>query len=548
MKSLTAKLAQLVGQPHRPRPSAKTLSLVALTLWAASLTLTGLVLYDKQERITGSAILASGWQSPLVGNFAWFANALFLWSLFRLQSGKPAVGLALLSTLLSLDAFRFSRYPLNEAGGSTPVYGYGWGFVLWLAALFVLVAAAGTRQIETRLEANDYEDSSEWLRPMGYALCITMLIAAAYLAVGDRRHANGAERERLSGLAFKRGPVCNAVEPHVQQPLGLNSGPLEVKLSEGVYALSSYPFNQPTALLQWGVPVVRVAGRDYSYIPAGDDKILTSIPASTPAAGVLAVAASDVEGRRQIGAKLIEQATERTVFDQVWRDEAQGARYCPDYSTFPREGEQPRKLMSEALALQSPPAGVQGQLARPRERANNNRATAVIVSNTAGPELREQSNQYAAGNADRLGTDAGARRPWMGNRNCPNNVGWDGWGSESPVRLDTGWPFMVGDRAFYPGAYGYEGYNALCAGDHAYLFTGTASGGKYHLYLERRNLADFRRAWSGVVVIEGQGLAVRDNAMKVDSVDEGTEGLTIGLLMEQTGRRLVVKAALPLLP
>lgn len=544
MRSPASKRTQLVADPRRLFPSAKTLSLLALALWIVSLALTGIVLYAEQERMTGAAILALGWLSPLVGNFAWFANPLFLWSLLRLRFGKPAVGLALLSTLLSLDAFRFSEYLLNEGGATTPVYGYGWGFVLWLAALLVLLAAAGTRQIETRLEADGADNTSEWVRPMAFALCITMLMAAGYLALQDRKHANSVERERLSGLAFKRGPVCGADEPSVQQPLGRNSGPVEVRLSEGAYAGSSYPFNKPTNLLQWGIPVVRVAGRDYSYAPAGDGQILTSVPALTPVAGVLAVAVSELEGRLQISAKLVEQSTERTVFDQVWRQEAQGARHCPDYSAFPREGEQPRKLMSEALAVHSPPSGVQGQVARPR-KPTDNRVNAVIVSNIDGPGLTEQSNQHPARSVVGQGTGAGARRPWKGNKNCPDNVGWDGWGSEgSPVRLDTGWPFMVGERAFYPGP--RERYNALCAGDHAYLFFGVGRDGKYYLTIEKRRLSDFHQAWAGIVVIQDQLLSTGDDVLKVDTVDEGADGLTIGLAMEQTGRRAVIKAALRL--
>jgi len=544
MKSLTSRLSQQVVLPRRPRPSAKTLSHVALSLWVASLALTGLVLYAKQQRMTGVGILALGWLSPLIGNFAWFANPLFLWSLLRLRFGKPAVGLALLSVLLSLDAFRFSKYLLNEGGGSTPVYGYGWGFVLWLAALLVLLAAAGTRQIETRLEANSEENIDEWLRPMGFALCITMLITAGYLAIQDRTHANGIERERLSGLAFKRGPVCRAAEPSVQQPMGRNSGPVEVKFSEGAYSGIEYPFNRPTDLLEWGIPIVRFAGRDYSYASAGDGKVLTSVPASTPPAGVLAVAVSVVEGRQQIGAKLVEQYSERTVFDQVWRQEAQGVRYCPDYSIFPKEGEQPRKLMSEALSVQSPPSGVQGQVARPREPADN-RVNAVILSNTVGPGLAESSNQQPARSVEGQGNVASARRPWMGNRNCPSHVGWDGWGAAgSPVSVNTGVPFMVGDRAFYPGY--RDSFKALCEGDHAYLFFGVVRGDKYYLTIEKRMLSDFRQVWSGIVVIQDQFLATGNDVLQVDKVDEGADGLTISLTKEQTGRHAVITAPLRL--
>lgn len=536
-----SKASRLDSRP--PRPSSRALSFIALALWVASLALTGIVLYAKQQRMIGAEILAMGWLSPLVGNFAWFANPLFLWSLLRLQAKRSAVGLAMLSLLLSLDTFRLSNYLLDEGGGSTQVYGYGWGVVLWFAALCVLTAAAGTRQIEARIDANGVEGTDEWLRPIGFALCISMLVAVAYLATQDRKQGNSTEQERLAGLVFKRGPICHADEPSVIRPLGSDAGPLEVKFSDGAYAGSSYPFNKPTDLLKWGIPVVRVAGRDYSYAAAGDDQILTSIPASLPIAATLVVTGSTADGRRQIGANLVEHATGRVVFDQVWREEANGVRHCPDYSTSPKDGEQPRKLMVEALAVQSTGAGVIPHAVRPREPADN-RVDAVILSNVDALGTTEQSSSQPTRSVVAPSSGDGARRPWIGNRNCPNNVGWDGWGSESPVRLDTGWPFMVGDRAYYPRS--RERYNTLCAGDHAYLFSGVARDGKYYLTLEKRMLSDFRQAWSGIVVIRDQYLSTGDDLLKVDAVDEDADGVTVSLLKEQTGRTAVIKAPLRL--
>lgn len=539
MKSQTSVLTSPSSQP---RPSARTLSVFAVSLWGASLALTGLVLYAKQQRLTGAEILTTGWLSPLMGNFAWLANLLFLWALSRLQKKKRAVGLAKLAILLSLDTFRFSSYLLNEGGHSTPVYGYGWGSVLWFAALCMLAAAAGTRQIEARIESGGVKGSDEWLRPIGFALCIAMLMAAGYLAIQDRKRANSVERERLSGLVFKRGTVCGAEEPYVPQPLGRDSGPVEVRLSEGKHGSIEYPLNRPTQLLKWGIPVVRFAGRDYSYAPAGDGQILTSVPASAAAAAILIISGSNVEDRFQIGVTLVEQATGRTVFDQVWRAEAMGVRYCPDYFAFPKEGEQPRKLMTEALSVQSPPAAVQEQLARPHKPADN-QVNAVIVSNIDALGLTESSNPPTTSAAPKSNV-AGVRAPWKGNRNCPDNVGWDGRGAASQAAVDTGWPFMVGDKAFYPRT--HESYNALCAGSHAYLFSGVASAGRYFLNLEKRRLSDFHQAWSGSIVIQDPYLSSGNNVLTVDTVDEGADGLTIGLSKEETGRTALIKAPLRL--
>ena len=56
------------------------------------------------------------------------------------------------AVLSLLFAFRFTRYPLNEAGAETAVYGYGWGVVLWFLPICLVVAAAGARQTEARKE------------------------------------------------------------------------------------------------------------------------------------------------------------------------------------------------------------------------------------------------------------------------------------------------------------------------------------------------------------------------------------------------------------
>ncbi len=73
-------------------------------------------------------------------------------------------------------------------------------------------------------------------------------------------------------------------------------------------------------------------------------------------------------------------------------------------------------------------------------------------------------------------------RPW--NRNCPAAVGWDAAGSvASPVRPDTGAPFMVGERAFYHPQRRND-YYALCAGEHAYLYSGSHRERGYALAIE----------------------------------------------------------------
>jgi hypothetical protein len=519
------------------------LSFVALALWVMSLALIGFVLYAEQEQLRGIEILATGWLSPLAVNFAWYANPLFLWSIYCLLRGRPALGPTVLAVLLSLDTLRFSRYPLDEGGGATLVYGYGWGAVLWLAALGVLASATGTHQIEKRLAAGSGKGSGEWLRPTGFGLCLLVLVAAAYLAAHDRRHANTAELERLSGLAFKRYPVCGAEDPVVAQPLMNFAGTLEVTLPEASRLSGASPFDRPTALLAWGVPVVRVAGRDYSYASAGTSKVLTSVPASSPPAATLAVTVSNIGGSSMIAATLIDETAKRTVFDQGWQMMI-GGRYCPDYSTFPDENQQPRKLLAAALGVQGPPPGPATPNVRQRYPIDNT-VTGVMVGRIHPLRSAERSDREPAHSIVSPLTAKNLLQPW--NRKCPAAVGWDAAGSEgSPVRLDTGWPFMVGDRAFYHPQRRND-YYVLCAGEHAYLYSGSSGERRYELTIEKRRLSDFSEAWSGYVVINDQEFLSKGHVrLDLEYVEEGTDGVTMGLIEQGTDWSAVVKAPLQL--
>lgn len=524
--SQTPTAGQLKPVPAHspPRLGTKTLLGLALVLWGVSLAFTGLVLYADQRHIGGAEILIYGWLSPLMLNFAWFANPLFIWVALRLQAGKPATGLTLLAVLLSLDAMRFSPFPLDEGGGSTQVYGYGWGLVLWYTAMAAMLAAAGTRQVELRMETQAPASIDEWLRPLGLALCLVVPAAAGYLAFQDRKIANAIELTRLSGVAFKRGPVCGASEPSVSQSLGQIAGVVELKLSTGSAYASTYPFERVRRLLDWGIPIVRFAGRDFSLVAGADGQVLTSVPASTPAIATLFVFAVSAQAEHQISAKLVEQATGRVVFDQTWKSEAQGARYCPDYANFPKADAQPRKVLTEALGVQAL------ETENPPPVVAPNRVNGVLIGEVDAPIVPAQSS----------GTNG--TLSWKGNTNCPATVGWTGSPPIRPEGLDTGWAFVVGEKAYYLGS--RERYYALCEEGHVYLYSGRRERGKYYLTIEKRRLSDFHRAWSGIVQIESTLLAAAGVDVKIATVEEGADELTLVLTRDQSKPRLVIKAPL----
>ena len=331
------------------RTLARTLAIAALVLWICSLFFTGIALHAEQRSLPGYEILAMGWLSPLALNFAWFANIFFLYGIFALLSGRTPITASILAVVFSLDTFRFGAFLLNEGGATTPVYGYGWGAVLWFVSMCLMLTAVGARRREIG-------NMHEWFQPLGLTILALMLGFVSYFAFNDRAIANSTEAQRLAGIAFKRGGVCSAPEPIVREPIKNLSGSLQVVIQkDALYA--RHPFEQIKQLLDWGIPSVRIGNVDYS-LDVTDPKAMKMAAANDTAAATLYVTEVYLNA---ISAKLVETSTKRTVFDQTWTREDYPVNtniYCPDYHSFPRADEQPRRLVMEALDHQAPRTSV----------------------------------------------------------------------------------------------------------------------------------------------------------------------------------------------
>jgi hypothetical protein len=513
--------------------TARQLSVTALTIWCCSLAFTGIVLYSGQKHLPGFEILAMGWLSPLVLNFAWFANIFFLYGIFRLLSGGVPIKSAILATLLSLDTFRFSQYLLNEGGATSPVYGYGWGAVLWFVSIFLMLAAVGTRRRETNT-FNKPSDMQEWLQPLGFVLLSITLGTASYFAIHDRMVANPAEAQRLANIAFKRGKVCGAPEPVATNPIRNLSGPIELVIEKNaLYA--NYPFAQIKDLLEWGIPTVRIGNTDYSYESTARNRSLSSTPAAGAPAAILYVNETYL---RTISAKLVETSTNRTVFEQTWERENHPVNtnyYCPDYHSFPSLNEQPRQLLMQALNIQATNATT-------KEIAQETRVFDRIEGNIIGRNDGGNTRAMRIARWKEMNPDSKTSVPYheIFNTNCPSDIGWDGSNYES--RQNTGWPFMVKGKAYY--LRHRDRYNATCEGEFAYIYAGTARDGKYYLNIEKRDLRDFRQAWARIVVISDVSPSTREDVLKVQSIKKVTDAVTIELVNEDSGQVLFVQAPL----
>jgi hypothetical protein len=472
-----------------------------------------------------------------MANFAWFANPLFLLSAYRVWQGKPAIALSFATAFVAADSFRVNTMPLNAAGHTSTIYGLGWGWFVWFSALLILISAAGTQRSEQRISSGNTENLVRYLRLLGFVLLGAFVACVAYLALTDRNQANESEKARLAHATFKIGPVCAAPEPTAQQRFGDVSGSIEV-LSRSTRA-DSYPYDLALALLKWGLPVVKVGLRDYSYMAAGDRMLLTSVPSSAPVAGRLTVQLMSGKGQvEQRKLELLRTGDDQLMFSQTWRSEQRGNQvYCPDFSTYPKTGEEPRKVISDVL-------GLNWSTELPNERLADDGAGgrgvkgAVVERGWLSPTTRTILPRLPTATTWdlRLVDDLVGRKI----HGCPPSVALGDGVAEETMRRGVLTAISVGERTYY--LEGRDRHKLTCRGDVVYLHAAGASSDGFYLRIEKRTLSDFRQVWSTRVEVFDPILNASSDQFSVISVDDDTGKVGVVLANLTNGQAVRISA------
>lgn len=340
----------------RSAPFSKVLALTALFFWLSSLPLNGLV-FGGASKFSGGDILTTGWFAVLGGNFAWLANPLFFWITVRIFFRQKCTGLSWIALVLALSTFLYRVFP--ALGATLGLYGYGWGVVIWLLSFSLLIAAAGA--VEAEEKTSELKTSGrvypQYTREcsllVGLMLFVVLGVGGVYLSRVDKQLANDDERKLLQDVAFKRGKVCTAAAPKANKSIAIPTGPVEIVIENK--ELDAYPIDKPEDLLKWGLPKVRFGNRDYYYESNESGRKVMWVPADSAPAMQLFIKHIKVEGKSQITLKLTVVEGGLVVFDQTWLEEIRGTLgFCPSYNISPREEDQPRKLILEALRITSP--------------------------------------------------------------------------------------------------------------------------------------------------------------------------------------------------
>lgn len=504
-----------------PASASGMLALLSLLIWILALPLTGLAFYSSEYNLTGLQILGMGWLSLLMLNFAWFANVFFLRATAKLALGKgTATKSALVSFVLAFDTFRFDSLLTNEGGSTTPVYGYGWGAILWLASMTVILMAAGTRELELSVEKK--QSSHAWgtrLRAGGILALVALLCMTVVFAINDQKNANLAEKARLSSIAFKRGPICKLEGPVPSAILQLD-GPLEV-----VSDNTASPFDSPSPLLSWGIPIVRMKGLDYYMVDAANSKLTAAKTASGIHAARLVAKREWIEGEQASRYHTVLSSADGKVvsFDQTWEPEPQDRRHCPEYSSSPTQTEQPRKVVMSALVIPgAKPLSVTGDSDIPQARGSIPRVAASVL----GQWSSSQEN-----------------KPFE-NVECKDTTGFQYKlrGSHREM-LFLGQPFLIRDVFYFPGRDDLN--KAICSGDYVYLYGDiNYSSDQYSLILQKHSLIDFAEVWTKLITIAKPKIALPERITHIRSLEEGNGVLTIEFLNISTRQGITIEAVL----
>lgn len=444
---------------------SRALTVVALVLWVISLSQVALIVDTgsaKPDVWRGADILLMGWLAILEFAVGWYANPPLLFAaIVLLTSQKLPWKTTIFALVLALDTFRLQSLPGEGRAG---VYAYGVGLALWFAAIGVLLLAIAWRRAELLGRVSILAS----MRTPAVMLTLATIVCAG-IFYGFQAHQatqtlSVSESKFIPMGGVTLGDVCKKVVllPATQILL---DGPLEIRGE-------AYPLSSPETLLRWGIPVVRKGGFDFTLTDANDINSMYWKPASGSAAATLHLSTAKND---TIEAALKSVDGKATIFHQTWsRDRNKSSLYCPDYRNDDPSSP-PRSLLTAALDV---PGGVKP----PALSAPRNTIDVAPYRKEDLPMARTLETR----------TNAATSEP-------PRNAG-----CTSRVRfVDKDEPGYRGPQTFAVDERHYSLENnqplaAVCADDSIYLYYFWYSEGRepYLLYIQRREMSDFRKAWT----------------------------------------------------
>lgn len=506
----------------------KKLARIALLFWLASLALPGITFYTSKI-LYGFQILFFGWISIAAFNFAWLANIFFLYGANKIATGRESTKAPIIAVILSLDALRLSRGMAADSFNVIPVYGYGWGFFVWIAAILLLLIASQTTD-ESRKNIK-----APFMASAAFSLLVIALLA--FISIRDHLNASSIELERLSASAFKRGKVCTE-EPFVtEKTIKQFGGILEIQRDSTSLYSSTSPFSYPELLLSWGIPYIRMNGLDFSF----SSEITDRQTISTPSKGTSDAILFFHQDRSGIKIKLLDNKSDQIVLEKIWRREDLGINdyyYCPTYSSYPKINQAPRDILLKALGMPS------------QEEIHRDEKT-IWDREIIDGEIIDSPEKHD--DFEDIKSDLKKNKPYMNdrdihyaliNKNCPENTGLTT--SEELPASQSRTAFIFKGKTFY--FKNHFRFRTICTSDAIYIYNPIFKQGNNltRIAIEKRSLHDFRSIWAVLISTPDTGhFKERINPIRIRNILENEGTLIIDATDDNSKKAFVIKTAIP---
>jgi hypothetical protein len=268
-------------------------------------------------------------------------------------------------------------------------------------------------------------------------------------------------------------------------------------------------------LLDWGVPVVRAFGYDYSLFPSGERVLMTSSPASGEPSAILTV--NERKGKfSEIDITLYDYSKKQLVFDGKWHEEIQNSRqFCPSYQPFSNSAS-PRQLLTMALGLTDRPRETGGTL----DASLHEMKTRPIGELHSGVTRNDVLKNKSVAEHTKFYRD-------INYLNCQDKLNFSDQVGAPRSR------FQIGEKSYYE----VPGDKAVCVNDDIYLY-GFARRNEsvVLLYIYRRSFPDFQQIWKRTLLIEGALASASVNDLRVIQIDDNSEAFLIDVIDDASGK------------
>lgn len=171
-----------------------TMPTASLFLFLISLTLDAFYVGETHKPFSSFSLLLSGWLGLIAGYIAWLANPLYFFAYVKINAQpKKSFAYGSAAFLLSLTFLFKKNMVMNENGSESPIFGYGWGYYLWVLSIGMLAINQYKEYCKTKNDSSKNDLKTKLANSFIFEVILFSLISIPFLLqyyVGESSHFN----------------------------------------------------------------------------------------------------------------------------------------------------------------------------------------------------------------------------------------------------------------------------------------------------------------------------------------------------------------------